>query len=52
MADKLMLIPTKLQFCRLQLVVETLGHSTILTNKLSSSKVPKVVKPPNKETLL
>ena len=38
MADKLMYIPNddtqSYPFCRLQLVVDTFGHSTYLTNQL------------------
>ena len=45
MADKLMYIPnddTQIQpFCRLQLVIETFGHSTLWTNKLKFNKSPK-----------
>ena len=56
MADKFMYIPnddTKNQpFCKLNLTVETLEHSTCLTNQYKFSIVPKVVKPTNKKTLL
>ncbi len=52
MADKLMYIPNyytqNYHFCRLQLVVETLGH---LTNQ-NSIKVPRVVQTTNEKTLL
>ena len=45
MADKLMYIPNDdthiYSFSRLQLVVETFGHSTLLTNKLKFNKRPK-----------
>ena len=48
MADKLMYTPNddtqSYPLCRLQLVVETFGHSTI--------KVPKVVRSANKKSLL
>ena len=40
----------KYYFCRLQLVVKTIGHSTKWTQ--NSIKVTKVVKPINKQTLL
>ena len=49
MANKLMYIPnydTKLQ--RLQLVVDTFGHSTYLTNQLKL-KVTNIVKPMNRK---
>ena len=53
MADKFMYIPKddakKYVFCRLQLVVETFGHSTYETNQHNSIKVPNVVKPANKK---
>ena len=54
MADLLMYIPNddlqKNPFCRLQLVVETFGHSTkYYTNQSKSNKVPKVVKPTNQK---
>ena len=53
MTDKLMYIPNEdtqnYPFCRLQLVVETFGHSTSEPNNLNSTKVPKVVKPSNKK---
>ena len=39
-------------FCRLQLVVETVGHSTYEPNNLNSTKVPKVVKPSNEKKTL
>ena len=57
MADKLMYIlnvdTQNYSFCRLQFVVETFAHSiyNILTNQ-NPLKVPKVVEPTNKETLL
>ena len=38
--------------CRLQLVVETYGHSTNEPTNQNSIKVPKVVKPMNKKILL
>ena len=51
MADKLTSTPNdntmNYQFYKLQLVVETFGHTTKWT-----SQVPKVVKPNNKKTLL
>ena len=40
------------QFCRLQLVAETFGHSTNEETYQNSIKVPKNVKQPNKESLL
>ena len=52
MADKLMNITQKKHFCRLQLVVETFEHSTKLANQSKSIKVPKVVNPTSKKTLL
>ena len=49
MGDKLMYIPNddtqNYHFFRLQLVLESFGHSNLI-------KVPKVVKPTNKKTLL
>ena len=36
-------------FCRLQLVVETFGHSIYQRNQLNLILVPKVVKPTNKK---
>ena len=57
MADKLIYIPNVdtqyYPFCRLKLEVETFVHST--SNKPINSnpiKVPKVVKPSNKKTLM
>ena len=48
MADELMYIPNEdtqnSLFCRLQVLVETFGQASL--------KVPKVVKPTNKKTLL
>ena len=45
MADKLMYIPNddkqNQTFCRLQLVIETFGHSTLWTNELKFNKSPK-----------
>ena len=38
-------------YCMLQSVVETIGHSTQPNNQ-NSIKVPKVVKPKNKKTVL
>ena len=56
MADKLMYIPNddtyNNPFCRLQIVVETYGHSILKTNKSKFIKSPKVDKPTNKKTLL
>ena len=56
MADKLSYIPNddtqNHSFCRLQLVVETFGYSTYEPTNQNSIKVPKVVKPTNKKTLL
>ena len=56
MADKLMYIPIydaqNYHFCRLQIVVETFGHSTYLTLIQNLITVPKVVKPTNKKMLL
>ena len=56
MADKLMNIPSddtqNYPFCRLQLVVETIWHSISWNNQSNAIKVPKVVKPTNKKTLL
>ena len=49
MADKLMYIPNddtpNYPFFRLQLVVETFGHSKF-------NKIPKVVKPANKDFII
>ena len=54
MVDKLIYIPNddpkNYPFCRLQLVVETFGHSTKLTNQ-KSIKVSMVVKLTNKKNL-
>ncbi len=56
MADKMMYIPNddtqNLTICRLQLVVETIVHSTKLTNQSNFTKVSKVVKSIKKKTLL
>ena len=56
MADKLMyrynIWFTKLPFCRLQLVVETFGHSTPGTNQSKLKKDPKVIESAKKNTLL
>ena len=55
MADKLMYIPNEetqnYPFCRLKLVIKMFRHSTKWTNK-KLIKVPKIVKPTNKKTLL
>ena len=60
MADKLMYNPyddtENYPFCRLQLVVETFGHSSWWTNQSKFNKVSKLVKPTisqqaNKKTL-
>ena len=55
MADKLMYIANddtqNYPFCRLQLVVETFGHSDKLTNQSKFNKSPKVVRQTNKKTL-
>ena len=51
MADKL-IYTENYPFCRLQLVVETLGHSTYWSNQSNLIKVPKVIEPMNKKTLL
>ena len=52
--DKLMYISNDVTqnyfFCRLQLVIETFGHSTKWTNE-SKFKVPKIVRHTNKKTL-
>ena len=53
MTDKLMYISrwyTNDPFCRLQLVVEKFGHSTSGSNQPNSIKVPKTVKPTQKES--
>ena len=56
MADKLMYIPNddtqNYFFCRLQLDVETFGHSTYWTNQSNSIKVPEIDESTNKKTLL
>ena len=56
MANKLIYIPNndtqKYPFCRLQSVIETIGHSTKWTNQSKFIKVPKVVKPTIKKMLL
>ena len=39
-------------FCSKQLVVESFGHPIYVPTKNNSIKVPKVVKPTNKEMLL
>ena len=55
MVNKFMSIPNdntqNNPFCKLQLVVETFVHLTLETNQ-SKLKVPKVVEPMNKKTLL
>ena len=56
MADKFMYIPDNdtqnYSFCRLKFVFETFKHSTECINQPKVTKVPKVVKPINKKTLL
>ena len=56
MVDELMYISNdetqNYPFSRLQLVVETFGHSTYDPINQKSIKVPKVVEPKNKKTLL
>ena len=56
MANRLIYIPNDYTqnyfFCRLQLVVETFGHSTYEPTNQNSMKVPKVVETTNKITLL
>ena len=56
MTDRLMYIPNEdtqnCPFWRLQLVVETFGHSTKWANQSKLIEVPKVVKPTNKKILL
>ena len=51
MADKLMYIPNddtrNFPFCRLKLVVETFGHSTLSTNQSKFNKNFNVVEPTN-----
>ena len=42
----------KYPFCRLALVVKTFEHLILLSNQFKFTKVPKVVEPTNKETLL
>ena len=39
-------------FCKLQLFIETFGHSLNESTNQNSLKVPKVVKPTNQKTLL
>ena len=55
MADKLMYIPNdytqNFPFCRLQLVVETFKTLNKPTNQ-NAMKVPKVVEPTNKKSLV
>ena len=56
MADKLMHIPNddtqNYPFYKLQLLVETFGHSTKWSNQAKFNKVPNVVESTNKKTLL
>ena len=56
MADELIYIPNddiqNYPFGRLQLVVETFGHSNKLTNQSKFTIIPKVVKPTNKKTTI
>ena len=56
MADNVMYIPNydtrNNPLFKLKLVVETFEHSTKWTNESKFTKVPKVVKPTNKKTLL
>ena len=56
MADKLMYIPNvntqNFSFCRLQLAGETYGTQSKNSTNQNSLKVPKVVEPTNKKTLL
>ena len=57
MADKLMYIPHKddtqnYPFCTLQLMVQTFGHSAYEQTNENSLRVPKVIKPMYKKTLL
>ena len=44
MTDKLMNIFNNYFFCRLQLVIETFGHSSLCTNQQNKIQAPKVVK--------
>ena len=46
------MITQNCRLSRIQLVVETFEQSTKLTTNRNSIKVPKVVRPTNKETLL
>ena len=56
MADKLMYIPNdntqNCPFCNVKLVVETFEQATKYSNQSKFTKVPKIVKPTNKNTLL
>ena len=55
MAEKLMYIPNantqNCPFYKLQLVIETFGHSTNKPTNQNSIKVPQIVMPTNKKTL-
>ena len=55
MAEELMYIPNantqNWPFFKLQLVIETFGHSTNKPTNQNSIKVPQIVMPTNKKTL-
>ena len=55
MAVKLMYIPKddsqNYSYCRLKLVVETFGYSTLWSNQIKIAEVSKVVRPTNKTAL-